>query len=98
MPRKPVQLPNTKATAQPPQRPITSLSTHHRRSSRVDKEQAPTRSSSGSSSQEAGMFMSSSTATPIKKTKIKRETAESMAARQKEISVSEFFAKNRHLL
>ncbi|HWB52795.1 MAG TPA: ATP-binding protein, partial [Tepidisphaeraceae bacterium] len=33
--------------------------------------------------------------TPVKK---KRETAESMAARQKEISVSEFFAKNRHLL
>ena len=28
----------------------------------------------------------------------KRETAESMATRQKEISVSEFFAKNRHLL
>ncbi|MFT3788033.1 MAG: DNA topoisomerase VI subunit B [Tepidisphaeraceae bacterium] len=28
----------------------------------------------------------------------RRETAESMAARQKEISVSEFFAKNRHLL
>lgn len=27
-----------------------------------------------------------------------RETAESMAARQREISVSEFFAKNRHLL
>ncbi|MEA2709200.1 MAG: topoisomerase subunit [Phycisphaerales bacterium] len=30
--------------------------------------------------------------------KIKRETAETMAARQKDISVSEFFAKNRHLL
>ncbi|MBL8877740.1 MAG: DNA topoisomerase VI subunit B [Phycisphaerales bacterium] len=28
----------------------------------------------------------------------KRETAETMAARQREISVSEFFAKNRHLL
>ncbi len=28
----------------------------------------------------------------------KRETAESMASRQREISVSEFFAKNRHLL
>ncbi|HQY88047.1 MAG TPA: hypothetical protein PK402_05270, partial [Tepidisphaeraceae bacterium] len=28
----------------------------------------------------------------------RRETAESMATRQKEISVSEFFAKNRHLL
>lgn len=30
--------------------------------------------------------------------KRRRATAESMAARQKEISVSEFFAKNRHLL
>src|SRR5882724_8484857 len=30
--------------------------------------------------------------------KVKRETAESMATRQKEISVAEFFAKNRHLL
>src|SRR5512139_2905203 len=28
----------------------------------------------------------------------KRETAESMAARQREISISEFFTKNRHLL
>ncbi|MGD0309051.1 MAG: ATP-binding protein, partial [Acidobacteriota bacterium] len=28
----------------------------------------------------------------------RRETAESMAARQREISVSEFFTKNRHLL
>src|SRR5688572_3580699 len=27
-----------------------------------------------------------------------RETAESMAGKQKEIAVSEFFAKNRHLL
>jgi len=27
-----------------------------------------------------------------------KETAESMAARQRDISVSEFFAKNRHLL
>ncbi len=27
-----------------------------------------------------------------------RETAESMAPKQKDISVSEFFAKNRHLL
>jgi DNA topoisomerase VI subunit B len=34
---------------------------------------------------------------PMKKT-VFRETAETMAARQKEISVSEFFAKNRHLL
>jgi len=28
----------------------------------------------------------------------RRETAESMGARQREISVSEFFTKNRHLL
>ncbi|MHC4870859.1 MAG: DNA topoisomerase VI subunit B [Planctomycetota bacterium] len=30
--------------------------------------------------------------------KVKKETAESMAGRQREISVSEFFTKNRHLL
>src|SRR5215212_9381157 len=34
---------------------------------------------------------------PIKKA-IRRETAETMATKQKEIAVSEFFAKNRHLL
>ena len=37
-------------------------------------------------------------ATRIASKKHKRETAETMAARQKDISVSEFFAKNRHLL
>src|SRR5436189_1498001 len=37
---------------------------------------------------------------PVKKTSktAPRATAESMAARQRDISVSEFFAKNRHLL
>jgi DNA topoisomerase-6 subunit B len=36
---------------------------------------------------------------PAKAAKVaKRETAESMATQQKEIAVSEFFAKNRHLL
>ncbi len=35
---------------------------------------------------------------PIKKSIARRETAESMATKQKEIAVSEFFAKNRHLL
>ncbi len=35
---------------------------------------------------------------PAKPRKVKQETAESMAARQRDISVSEFFAKNRHLL
>ena len=36
---------------------------------------------------------------PVKRTKKRgSETAESMAARQRDISVSEFFAKNRHLL
>ncbi len=34
---------------------------------------------------------------PVKKV-VPRETAESMAGKQKEIAVSEFFAKNRHLL
>src|SRR4051812_40048896 len=45
------------------------------------------------------LFMASATlSNTTKRTTGKRETAESMAARQKEISVSEFFAKNRHLL
>jgi DNA topoisomerase-6 subunit B len=35
---------------------------------------------------------------PLKIKKRKKETAETMAARQRDISVSEFFAKNRHLL
>jgi DNA topoisomerase-6 subunit B len=35
---------------------------------------------------------------PGKAKKRKKETAETMAARQRDISVSEFFAKNRHLL
>ena len=37
-------------------------------------------------------------ALPTKAPAGRRETAESMAARQREISVSEFFTKNRHLL
>jgi DNA topoisomerase-6 subunit B len=37
-------------------------------------------------------------ATAKKKTTSKRVTAETLAGRQREISVSEFFAKNRHLL
>src|SRR4051812_44644989 len=45
------------------------------------------------------LFMASATlSNTTKRTTGKRETAESMAAKQKEISVSEFFAKNRHLL
>ena len=34
----------------------------------------------------------------VKKSQPPRVTAETMAARQRDISVSEFFAKNRHLL
>jgi DNA topoisomerase VI subunit B len=37
-------------------------------------------------------------AKPRTRTAVPRETAESMAGKQKEIAVSEFFAKNRHLL
>ncbi|HEV8377478.1 MAG TPA: DNA topoisomerase VI subunit B [Tepidisphaeraceae bacterium] len=35
---------------------------------------------------------------PIKRSIAKRETAETLATKQKDIAVSEFFAKNRHLL
>ena len=41
------------------------------------------------------MAKSSATAEPRKR---RRATAESMAAQQRSISVSEFFTKNRHLL
>jgi DNA topoisomerase-6 subunit B len=41
------------------------------------------------------LFMPTTLNAPIKRT---RETAETMAGKQKEIAVSEFFAKNRHLL
>ena len=34
----------------------------------------------------------------VSETGNKRQTAESMATRQREISISEFFSKNRHLL
>src|SRR4029453_17575316 len=48
-------------------------------------------------SEGADMPASATLRPPAKGTR-KRETAETMAARQKEIAVSEFFAKNRHLL
>src|ERR1700755_1513791 len=47
------------------------------------------------------LFISQSKSPPEKPKRanpIRRETAESMALKQKDISVSEFFAKNRHLL
>ncbi len=53
--------------------------------------------------EEGDLFMSTSNSPAIKPASAPhaprtRETAETMATRQKEISVSEFFAKNRHLL
>jgi DNA topoisomerase-6 subunit B len=45
------------------------------------------------------LFMGKSTVTKrAAAAEVKHETAESMAGKQKEIAVSEFFAKNRHLL
>lgn len=41
---------------------------------------------------------SSNTSKPMKSKSAPRATAESMASKQRDISVSEFFAKNRHLL
>ena len=42
--------------------------------------------------------MSQQAEAPVRKNRTLRETAETLAAKQKDISVSEFFAKNRHLL
>src|SRR6266542_4321739 len=66
-----------------------------RRPADMDKSDASSRSESF---QEAELFMP--TAAPIarKSTRLKRETAETLAKKQQDISVSEFFAKNRHLL
>jgi DNA topoisomerase-6 subunit B len=50
---------------------------------------------------QAELFTSQSKSSPVRAKAVKpvrRETAESMALKQKDISVSEFFAKNRHLL
>ena len=49
-------------------------------------------------SKTAGRAGSSSTAAPKRRRGAGPETAQSMAAKQREISVSEFFTKNRHLL
>ena len=53
------------------------------------------------STEEVNLFMSSATTENLKPAKAPRrkaETAETLAAKQKDIAVSEFFAKNRHLL
>jgi DNA topoisomerase-6 subunit B len=55
-------------------------------------------SSSTKPLEESESFMATTATQPRKPSRMKRETAESMATRQKDISVSEFFAKNRHLL
>jgi len=56
-------------------------------------------SSSGTSTVEkAGLFMASEESQQKKARSPRRETAETMALKQKDIAVSEFFAKNRHLL
>lgn len=48
---------------------------------------------------QTGVIVSAQPPTASERTQAKtRQTAESMAARQREISISEFFSKNRHLL
>ena len=54
--------------------------------------------SSTVATQEREKDMAAATRSTKKKSPRSRATAESMAAKQREISVSEFFAKNRHLL
>src|SRR5437016_2285834 len=99
MARHAVQLPNRQVNAPGDGVPIKRQLKRGRRMSRMDKSEASATVSKPL--EEAELFMSIAQA-PAKKTgparRMKRETAESMAARQKEISVSEFFAKNRHLL
>src|SRR5688500_17579482 len=95
MPRKPIQSPNKKAGGKAFPVPIKSPSGKSGRSSRMAKMASADVAAPNQPLEEAsGLFMAASA--PVKRAK--RETAETMAAKQKDISVSEFFAKNRHLL
>src|ERR1041385_4941441 len=105
MARQPLQSPNDGANALWHGVPIKGVSqragvARPRRNPRMDKTESS--AAVNRALDEPGLFMSSSSAgsAPAKarSRRVKRETAESMALRQKEISVSEFFAKNRHLL
>src|SRR5258708_6833340 len=73
------------------------MSTHRRRRSH-----GMANSSTAEPLAQTELFMAGSKSSPSKAKgavkAIRRETAESMALKQKDISVSEFFAKNRHLL
>ncbi len=55
---------------------------------KVKRKKTPSKASSGANASSNGK----------PRTKVRRATAETMAAKQRDISVSEFFAKNRHLL
>src|SRR2546423_1725267 len=89
MRKKPIQLPNKRLSEKAREVPINQK-TGGRRLSRMAK------SGGATLDQENGLFMARST---LKRAGGRsRETAETLAAKQKDISVSEFFAKNRHLL
>src|SRR5688572_27779818 len=95
MSRKPIQSPNKKAGGKAFPVPIKSPSGKSGRNSRMAKMASADVAASTQPLEEAsGLFMAASA--PVRRAK--RETAETMAAKQKDISVSEFFAKNRHLL
>src|SRR5687767_4740195 len=96
MARKPVHLPNKKAGGKAPPVPIKPPSTKSGRNARMAKMAAADVAASQPLEEAAGLFMAAAASAPTRRAK--RETAETMAAKQKDISVSEFFAKNRHLL
>src|SRR5688500_14831895 len=96
MARKPVHLPNKKAGGKAPPVPIKPPSTKSGRNARMAKMAAADVAASQPLEEATGLFMAAAASAPTRRAK--RETAETMAAKQKDISVSEFFAKNRHLL
>src|SRR5689334_19151503 len=70
------------------------------RGGRMARKTAAAESVRSSDQEESNLFMKALEA-PVKNKTVHRsvrETAETMAAKQKDIAVSEFFAKNRHLL
>src|SRR5215204_367253 len=103
----PVQFPNSEGKGSRPKRPISKADSARdpqsrpRRKPRMARSQATLDTLDVSldsfSTTEGGSMPAALSKSKSGKAK-KRETAETMATRQKDIAVSEFFAKNRHLL
>src|SRR5262245_59966594 len=102
MAKKTIQSPNKRAGGKRHSQPITLFdqvdNPPFKRPLRMSNTQRVTETTLRPLGEDNGLPMAIAGVSPKRRSRHRRETAESMAAKQKEISVSEFFAKNRHLL